>query len=109
MRPGQLEQQQGDGTAPRKLAQILRVLSRRIRSRIFLVSLCCSSLIGPTPFSFHSLESSENLYALAFLRGRAAFSAGSRNDRRITASTGAYASNETSSFSSPVVDATSSS
>ena len=38
-------------------AQTLRVLSRRITTRTFLVSLFCNSRTSPVPRSFHSFDS----------------------------------------------------
>ena len=52
-------------------AQTLRVLSRLITRRIFLVSLCCSRRTSPVPRSFHSDDSVANRKSFARLGYRA--------------------------------------
>lgn len=49
-------------------AQTLRVLSRLITSRTFLVSLCLSKRTSPVPRSFHSDDPLSNRKSLALLR-----------------------------------------
>lgn len=51
----------------RWFAQTLRVLSRLITRRIFLVSLCCSRRTSPVPRSFHSEDSVANRKSFARL------------------------------------------
>lgn len=86
----------------RWFAQTLRVLSRRITSRTFLVSLCSNNRTSPVPRSFHSEEDGSKRNNLARLNNKVGSEMRDRTDWEDVQ----YILKRTLSSSSPVFVAT---